>query len=157
MIFQGYKVYYTTNPNLALSQWESQFVDNNKLTTVSDLVPHTIYTIRVEAYTAIGPGPPSPPVQVGGLIKYFYCNFRVFLCQRVTRGLYAPQKTQKSHKIKACILLKYFNRMAVRWLSILYCLLFFHSQGHHRKFSIKNRASIIFLAFSYKFCLFCNR
>jgi netrin-G3 ligand len=51
----GYKVYYTTNSNLPLSQWESQFVDNNKLTTVSDLVPHTIYTIRVEAYTAIGP------------------------------------------------------------------------------------------------------
>jgi hypothetical protein len=39
-------------------------VDNNKLTTVSELMPHTIYTIRVEAYTAIGPGPPSPPVQV---------------------------------------------------------------------------------------------
>lgn len=39
-------------------------MDNNKLTTVSELMPHTIYTIRVEAYTAIGPGPPSPPVQV---------------------------------------------------------------------------------------------
>jgi len=61
---QGYKVYYTTNPHLPLSQWESQFVDNNKLTTISDLTPHTIYTIRVEAYTAIGPGPPSQPVQV---------------------------------------------------------------------------------------------
>ncbi|XP_059098877.1 tyrosine-protein phosphatase Lar-like isoform X3 [Tigriopus californicus] len=60
----GYKVYYTTNPGLSLSQWESQFVDNNKLTTISDLTPHTIYTIRVEAYTAIGPGPPSAPVQV---------------------------------------------------------------------------------------------
>ena len=68
-IFQGYKVYYTTNSNLPLSQWESQFVDNNKLTTVSDLVPHTIYTIRVEAYTAIGPGPPSPPVQVNNTIS----------------------------------------------------------------------------------------
>jgi hypothetical protein len=64
LFFQGYKVYYTTNPHFALSQWESQFVDNNKLTTVSDLIPHTIYTIRVEAYTAIGPGPPSAPVQV---------------------------------------------------------------------------------------------
>ena len=40
-------------------------MDNNKLTTISDLTPHTIYTIRVEAYTAIGPGPPSAPVQVG--------------------------------------------------------------------------------------------
>ncbi len=61
---QGYKVYYTTSPHLPLSQWESQFVDNNKLTTISDLTPHTIYTIRVEAYTAVGPGPPSQPVQV---------------------------------------------------------------------------------------------
>ena len=61
---QGYKVYYTTAPNQPLSRWESQFVDNNKLTTISELTPHTIYTIRVEAYTAIGPGPPSLPVQV---------------------------------------------------------------------------------------------
>nr|XP_040571796.1 tyrosine-protein phosphatase Lar-like isoform X3 [Lepeophtheirus salmonis] len=60
----GYKVYYTTNPSDSLTQWESQFVDNNKLTTISELIPHTIYTIKVEAYTAIGPGPPSEAVQV---------------------------------------------------------------------------------------------
>ena len=59
-----YQVYYTTKPQMSLSQWESQFVDNNKLTTISDLTPHTIYTIRVEAYTSIGPGPLSAPVQV---------------------------------------------------------------------------------------------
>ena len=59
-----YQVYFTTKPQLSLSQWESQFVDNNKLTTISDLTPHTIYTIRVEAYTSIGPGPLSAPVQV---------------------------------------------------------------------------------------------
>ena len=58
------QVYYTTKPQKSLSQWESQFVDNNKLTTISDLTPHTIYTIRVEAYTSIGPGPLSSPVQV---------------------------------------------------------------------------------------------
>jgi netrin-G3 ligand len=56
-VVTGYKVYYTTTPNKPLSQWDSQFVDNNKLTTISDLTPHTIYTIRVEAYTSIGPGP----------------------------------------------------------------------------------------------------
>ena len=59
-----FQVYFTTKPQLSLSQWESQFVDNNKLTTISDLTPHTIYTIRVEAYTSIGPGPLSAPVQV---------------------------------------------------------------------------------------------
>ena len=63
-VVTGYKVYYTTAPGMSLSQWESQFVDNNKLTTISDLTPHTIYTIRVEAYTSIGPGPLSAPVQV---------------------------------------------------------------------------------------------
>ena len=45
-----FQVYYTTTPNKPLSQWESQFVDNNKLTTISDLTPHTIYTIRWASY-----------------------------------------------------------------------------------------------------------
>ncbi|XP_030758828.1 tyrosine-protein phosphatase Lar isoform X5 [Sitophilus oryzae] len=60
----GYKVYYTTNAQLSMAQWESQVVDNNQLTTISDLTPHTIYTIRVQAFTSVGPGPLSPPVQV---------------------------------------------------------------------------------------------
>ncbi|XP_046401143.1 tyrosine-protein phosphatase Lar isoform X4 [Ischnura elegans] len=60
----GYKVYYTVSPNLQMASWESQMVDNNQLTTISDLVPHTIYTIRVQAFTSVGPGPLSAPVQV---------------------------------------------------------------------------------------------
>ncbi|XP_059489517.1 tyrosine-protein phosphatase Lar-like isoform X2 [Neocloeon triangulifer] len=60
----GYKVYYTSNPNIPISSWEFQMVDNNKLTTISDLIPYTIYTIRVQAYTSVGPGPMSAPVQV---------------------------------------------------------------------------------------------
>lgn len=39
-------------------------MQDNKLTTISDLTPHTIYTIRVQAYTGIGPGPLSDPVKV---------------------------------------------------------------------------------------------
>ena len=39
-------------------------VDNNLLTTISDLVPLTIYTIRVQAVTSVGSGPLSAPVQV---------------------------------------------------------------------------------------------
>lgn len=57
-------MYYTTNPQLAMAQWQSQMVDNNQLTTISDLTPHTIYTIRVQAFTSVGPGPLSPPVHV---------------------------------------------------------------------------------------------
>lgn len=47
-----------------MAQWESQVVDNNQLTTISELTPHTIYTIRVQAMTSVGPGPLSPPVHV---------------------------------------------------------------------------------------------
>ncbi|XP_074033779.1 tyrosine-protein phosphatase Lar isoform X2 [Leptinotarsa decemlineata] len=60
----GYKVYYTTNAQQPMAQWESQVVDNNQLTTISELTPHTIYTIRVQAYTSVGPGPLSAPVHV---------------------------------------------------------------------------------------------
>ncbi|UYV65210.1 PTPRD [Cordylochernes scorpioides] len=60
----GYKVYYTTRPNLPTAAWSVQAVDNNQLTTISDLTHHTIYTIRVQAFTSRGPGPLSSPVQV---------------------------------------------------------------------------------------------
>ncbi|CAB3376185.1 Hypothetical predicted protein [Cloeon dipterum] len=60
----GYKVYFTNNPSLPMTSWNFQMVDNNKLTTISDLAPYTIYTIRVQAYTSVGPGPTSLPVQV---------------------------------------------------------------------------------------------
>lgn len=47
-------------------------VDSNQLTTVSDLIPHTLYTIRVQAFTSVGPGPLSAPVlvklQQGGMV-----------------------------------------------------------------------------------------
>ncbi|CAG9761325.1 unnamed protein product [Ceutorhynchus assimilis] len=60
----GYKVYYSTDSQLLMAQWESQVVDNNQLTTISELTPHTIYTIRVQAFTSVGPGPLSAPVHV---------------------------------------------------------------------------------------------
>ncbi|UYV73148.1 PTPRD [Cordylochernes scorpioides] len=61
---QGYKVYYTTSPTLQTTAWHTQTVDTNQLTTISDLTPHTIYTIRIQAFTSRGPGPLSAPVQV---------------------------------------------------------------------------------------------
>jgi hypothetical protein len=39
-------------------------VDNSELTTISELTPHAIYTIRVQAFTSMGAGPMSNPVQV---------------------------------------------------------------------------------------------
>lgn len=61
---QSYKVYYTNNDTLPLSSWKSQTVQENKLTTISELVPHSIYTISVQAVTGMGPGPLSDPVKV---------------------------------------------------------------------------------------------
>ena len=63
-VFQGYKVYYTMNPQVPITSWESRMVDNNQLTTISELIPHTVYTIRVQAFTSVGPGPLSAPVLV---------------------------------------------------------------------------------------------
>lgn len=57
-------MYYTTNPNQPEASWESQMVDNSELTTISELTPHAIYTIRVQAFTSMGAGPMSNPVQV---------------------------------------------------------------------------------------------
>lgn len=39
-------------------------VDNSELTTISELTPHAIYTVRVQAFTSMGAGPMSTPVQV---------------------------------------------------------------------------------------------
>ncbi|XP_049275011.1 receptor-type tyrosine-protein phosphatase delta isoform X3 [Rhipicephalus sanguineus] len=60
----GYNVYYTTQPSIPTQSWSAQTVDNNQLTTISNLTPQTIYTIRVQAFTSRGPGPFSSPVQV---------------------------------------------------------------------------------------------
>lgn len=60
-------------------------VDNNQLTTINELTPLSVYTIRVQAFTSVGPGPLSSPVQVkmqqGG--KYNRHHIKVL---RVTVG-----------------------------------------------------------------------
>lgn len=58
-----------------MTQWQSQKVDSNHLTTISELTPHTVYTIRVQAFTSVGPGPLSAPVHVKtqqGTLHFFY-------------------------------------------------------------------------------------
>lgn len=57
-------MYYTTNPNQPEASWDSQMVDNSELTTISELTSHVIYTVRVQAFTSMGAGPMSNPVQV---------------------------------------------------------------------------------------------
>ena len=60
----GYKIFYTMTPNLPISAWETQVVDNHRVTTISDLQPQQIYTIRVQSLTSHSPGHLSTPVQV---------------------------------------------------------------------------------------------
>ncbi|XP_037092239.1 tyrosine-protein phosphatase Lar-like [Pollicipes pollicipes] len=61
----SYKVYFTMTPDLPLKQWESEVVyaGGGTLITLSGLVPHEIYTLRVQAETLAGPGPISVPVR----------------------------------------------------------------------------------------------
>lgn len=56
-------------------------VDNSELTTISELTPLAIYTVRVQAFTSMGAGPMSNPVKVkmqqgpyemGNSIKFVY-------------------------------------------------------------------------------------
>ncbi|ESO86619.1 hypothetical protein LOTGIDRAFT_128794, partial [Lottia gigantea] len=62
---QGYKVFYTLTPEKPIFFWENQEVtDNNVVTTISDLEPNVTYTITVLAYSNIGQGPMSHPIQV---------------------------------------------------------------------------------------------
>ena len=60
----GYKLYYTLSPVQPIAAWETQTVDNNKMTTIDGLKAQQIYTIKVQALTSRGPGPLSVPVQV---------------------------------------------------------------------------------------------
>ena len=60
----GYRVYYTSHPNLPITAWTAQTVDSNQLTTISDLQPQMIYTVRVEALTNRGSSELSAPIQV---------------------------------------------------------------------------------------------
>lgn len=51
-------------PNQPEASWDSQMVDNSELTTISELTPLAIYTVRVQAFTSMGAGPMSNPVKV---------------------------------------------------------------------------------------------
>ncbi|XP_043196400.1 tyrosine-protein phosphatase Lar-like isoform X3 [Amphibalanus amphitrite] len=61
----NYRVYYTRTPDKPLKQWESDVVNagSTTLTTISNLIPHEIYTFRVQAETLAGSGPISVPVR----------------------------------------------------------------------------------------------
>ncbi|XP_064626984.1 tyrosine-protein phosphatase Lar-like isoform X3 [Lineus longissimus] len=65
-VIRGYKVFYTLQPNLPISTWTVITVDNNnlRLATLSNLQINKTYTICVLAFTGVGDGPLSEPIQV---------------------------------------------------------------------------------------------
>ncbi|XP_071498430.1 receptor-type tyrosine-protein phosphatase delta-like, partial [Diadema antillarum] len=64
-LLKGYYVYYTTNPSTDVQSWFSVSVDASRLlTTISDLVTMQIYSVSVSAFTVVGEGPASSPIQV---------------------------------------------------------------------------------------------
>ncbi|XP_040273657.1 receptor-type tyrosine-protein phosphatase S isoform X7 [Bufo bufo] len=61
---RGYRVYYTMEPVQPVSNWLKYNVDDNLLTTIGNLLEHETYTVRVLAFTSVGDGPLSDPIQV---------------------------------------------------------------------------------------------
>ncbi|KAJ7308438.1 hypothetical protein JRQ81_008986 [Phrynocephalus forsythii] len=61
---RGYRVYYTMEPDQPVSNWQKHNVDDSLLTTVSSLLEQETYTVRVLAFTSVGDGPLSDPIQV---------------------------------------------------------------------------------------------
>ncbi|XP_067679322.1 tyrosine-protein phosphatase Lar-like isoform X10 [Haliotis asinina] len=64
-IIQGYKVFYTLLPQKPIFFWDVQEVTNdNRVTTITGLEPNKTYTLSALAFSGIGQGPMSHPIQV---------------------------------------------------------------------------------------------
>ncbi|BFZ17029.1 hypothetical protein BsWGS_20067 [Bradybaena similaris] len=64
-VIQGYKVFYTQQPGEPIFFWEMQEVKSDtRLATITNLTPNVTYSITVLAYSTIGQGPMSHPIQV---------------------------------------------------------------------------------------------
>ena len=81
---QGYKVYYTLTPDLPRDLWTVHVVEGSRLTTIPNLLTNRTYTVKVLAYTAVGDGPLSNPIQVklqqGGILYRSLFNRCVNIC-----------------------------------------------------------------------------
>ncbi|XP_058513742.1 receptor-type tyrosine-protein phosphatase S isoform X3 [Ochotona princeps] len=63
-LIRGYRVYYTMEPEHPVGNWQKHHVDDSLLTTVGSLLEDETYTVRVLAFTSVGDGPLSDPIQV---------------------------------------------------------------------------------------------
>ncbi|XP_062864286.1 protein tyrosine phosphatase receptor type Db isoform X2 [Trichomycterus rosablanca] len=60
----GYRVYYTADSSLPVSQWDKEIIRGANFLTVRDLTPNKTYYIRVLAFTAVGDGPLSNDLHI---------------------------------------------------------------------------------------------
>ncbi|KAI2668638.1 Receptor-type tyrosine-protein phosphatase delta [Labeo rohita] len=60
----GYRVYYTSDSSLPVSQWEKEMVRGANFLNIRDLTPNKTYYIRVLAFTAVGDGPLSSDLHI---------------------------------------------------------------------------------------------
>ncbi|XP_026059720.1 receptor-type tyrosine-protein phosphatase S isoform X7 [Carassius auratus] len=60
----GYRVYYTSDSSLSVSQWEKEMVRGTNFLNIRDLTPNKTYYIRVLAFTAVGDGPLSSDLHI---------------------------------------------------------------------------------------------
>lgn len=64
-LWQGYRVFYTLQPDLPIILWHNQEVQSNTNSTIiTNLSPNDTYTICVLAYSAKGEGPVSQLITV---------------------------------------------------------------------------------------------
>ena len=65
LYLQGYQVFYTLKPEEPVFFWQKQEVKNsNRLCTIAGLQANKTYTISILAFSVVGPGPMSHPIQV---------------------------------------------------------------------------------------------
>ncbi|KAM4575308.1 protein tyrosine phosphatase receptor type Fa isoform 1-T1 [Fundulus diaphanus] len=61
---QGYRIYYSSEPNNPLSAWQIHNINDSKFTSISGLTPNTTYSLRVLGFTSVGDGPMSDVLQI---------------------------------------------------------------------------------------------
>ncbi|XP_036072098.1 receptor-type tyrosine-protein phosphatase S [Oryzias melastigma] len=61
---KGYRVYYTMDPSRPINEWQIQNVQDSLITTIQNLVTSETYIVQVLAFTSVGDGPFSTPIQV---------------------------------------------------------------------------------------------
>ncbi|XP_059156947.1 receptor-type tyrosine-protein phosphatase S-like isoform X9 [Physella acuta] len=64
-VIMGYKIFYTLKPNDPIFFWEQLEIKQDKrVYTIDNLVPNATYTVCLLAFSSVGQGPMSYPVQV---------------------------------------------------------------------------------------------